>query len=53
MVLSFLREVVSLLSLESMVLDSNRVCAVFAGFFHLLWMNKLKGPKGIFGRFVS
>ena len=38
--------VVSLSSWESLVLFSNRVCAVSAGFFHLLCMAELNGPNG-------
>lgn len=32
---------------RSLVLSSMRVCAVTAGFFHLFWVFKLKGPKPI------
>lgn len=43
---SLLRLAVSLSSWESLVLFSKRVCAVSAGFFHLLCMAELNGPNG-------
>lgn len=43
---SLWRLAVSLSSWESLILFSNRVWAVSAGFFHLLCMAELNGPNG-------